>query len=80
MLHAGGLRFEQANDPEFLHRLIYAGGKQFGRCQKLIRLAIEDALASSRDDVKIEDFASALRRRTLCDSDPQQLFWLHASS
>ncbi|MBP0615759.1 ATP-binding protein [Jiella mangrovi] len=68
MLTAGELSIGEMGD-HFTHRLIYAGGCQFGRCQKLIRIAIESALINRRDTIQVSDFAEALRERTGCDDD-----------
>lgn len=69
MMSAAELSMDDGGDEEFYRRLMCAGGQQLGRCQKLIRLAIEQALTGLRSTVVIEDFAEALRQRTGCDDD-----------
>ncbi len=69
MVSAAELSIDDGGDDEFCRRLICAGGKQFGRCQKLIRMAIEETLMARRPTVGVEDFAESLRKRTGCDDD-----------
>ena len=68
-LDAAKLTMEEASDEDFIHRVMFASGMHFGRCQNLVLLAISAALAESRSVVTIDDFANGLFEKTQCEEE-----------
>ncbi|NDW05864.1 ATP-binding protein [Jiella pacifica] len=68
-LEAARLRKGFEDTEEFYARVIYAGGLEFGRCEKLVQLAIRDALRNGSRSLDVTHLADALRKATLVADD-----------
>lgn len=66
---AGLVCVGEVSDIDFIRRLIHAGASQLGLTIELIIAAIEDALLTSENELRVENFVNAFRRRSGCIDD-----------